>query len=76
MGPCWRCHGIHRTSLTPYAASMRDADSDGARKFAERVWREQGVILLGPEVLENRGWTDRAQIEFVVEKHFGKRDKR
>ncbi|MBK6800347.1 MAG: hypothetical protein IPG83_02350 [Novosphingobium sp.] len=55
---------------------MRDADSDGARKFAERVWREQGVILLGPEVLENMGWTDRAQIESVVEKHFGKRDKR
>lgn len=67
---------IRRTSLTPYAASMRDVDPDGARKFAEKVWREQGVILIGPEVLDGMGWTDRAQIEAVVEKHFGKRDKR
>lgn len=69
-------HGIHRTSLTAYAASMRDPDPDGARRFAAKVWHEQGVILLGPEVLNGMGWTDRAQIEAVVEKHFGKRDKR
>lgn len=43
-----------RTSLTPFAASMRDADPDGparaarAARAAREAWLEHGILVVFP----------------------------
>lgn len=36
------------TSLTKFAASMRDPDPDGAQKVARQAWRERGILVIFP----------------------------
>jgi hypothetical protein len=65
----------NRTSLTPYAANMRDPDPDGARKLAARKWHEQGIIVLLPESLARLDWQDRELVRAVAAKIYGPRGK-
>lgn len=37
-----------RTSLTPYAASMREPDPDGARRAAHQAWHNHGIAVIMP----------------------------
>lgn len=37
-----------RTSLTPYAGSMRDPDPEGQRRAARELWHRAGVITIFP----------------------------
>jgi hypothetical protein len=59
-----------RTSLTPFAASMRDPDPEGARRAARALWRDHGIIVIMPgdcqkldamfvEAIANRLYGDR-----------------
>ncbi len=63
--------GIRRTSLTPYAASMRDPDPAMARKAA----RDAYVATDGEMVLINRkwltSWTDQKQLDLLASKALG-----
>lgn len=67
-------HGIHRTSLTRHAASMRDPDPDGAHKLAARMWREHGHIAIRPESLARLPWQDREILERICDNLYGPRE--
>jgi hypothetical protein len=62
-----------RTSLTPYAAQMRDADPAKAVQAARAAYIEtQGeVVLINRSWLTN--WADRKQLELLAEKSLGVR---
>jgi hypothetical protein len=64
-----------RTSLTPYAAAMRDPDPDGARRLAARKWHDEGIIVLLPESLARLDWQDRELVRAVAAKIYGPRGK-
>ncbi len=55
-----------RTSLAPFIASMRDPDPDGARKFAAKVYRDSGVIVVDPAWIT--GWGDRELFRKIGER--------
>lgn len=64
---------INRTSLTSYAASMRDPCSENARREAKEAFHKtQGkIILINTDWLP--GWGDRQQAILLGEKLHGKR---
>ena len=64
-----------RSSLAPFAGSMRDADPDTAWALAERVWQEHGFALLNPDEVERRlGWIAGQEARNLATKCFGKRE--
>lgn len=65
--------GINRTSLTRYAAMMRDPDEDGARRMAARKWHEDGTIILLPDSIERMNWQDREYVRALAGKIYGRR---
>lgn len=58
------------TSLTKFAASMRDPDPDGARKAADIAWREHGICVIFPD--ECHG-LDREFVAAIANRLRGKR---
>jgi hypothetical protein len=62
---------IRRTSLTPYAASMRDPDPANARRAArESYLASQGeIVLINRKWLNN--WTDQKQLDLLAAKALG-----
>ncbi len=64
---------LRRTSLTPYAATMRDPDPDGARKLAARQWHQDGTIVLLPDSIRRLNTMDRDLVEAIAAKHYGPR---
>ena len=67
---------IRTTSLTKYAASMRDPDPDGAHRLAARKWHEDGSIILLPESIARLDWQDRELVNAIAAKIYGPRDER
>lgn len=61
------------TSLTPYAASMREPDPDGAHRLAVRKWHEDGSIVLLAASIERLEWQDRELVRAVATKIYGPR---
>lgn len=59
-----------RTSLTPFAASMRDPDPDGARRAAKRAWLDHGIVVIMPGDCQG---LDRQFIEAVANRLHGRR---
>ena len=66
--------GITRTSLTPYAASMRDPDPDGADRYAREAWHRHSVVVFTAGQLARMPWQDREILTSVAERVHGKRD--
>lgn len=64
---------LSRTSLTPYAAMMRDPDENGARRMAARKWHEDGTIILLPDSIERLSWQDRELVRAVAGRIYGRR---
>lgn len=64
---------ITRTSLTAFAASMREPDSEGARRFAREKFHDpdSGWIIIHPSWL--KGWAQRQQAVQLGEMVHGKR---
>lgn len=63
------------TSLTKYAASMRDPDPDGARRLAARKWHEDGTMVLLPDSLARLDRLDRELVQAIAAKIYGPRGK-
>lgn len=63
--------GVTRTSLTPYASSMRDPDPAMARKAARDAYlaSDGEIVLLNRKWLQN--WTDKKQLDLLAEKALG-----
>lgn len=47
---------MSRTSLTPYAASMRDPDPDGATRAARQAWHDHGIAVIRRADCERLDW--------------------
>ena len=59
-----------RTSLTPFAASMRDPDPDGARRAARQAWLDHGIVVIMPGDCTG---LDREFVAAVANRIYGKR---
>lgn len=55
-----------RSSLAPYAGSMRDADPATAKKFAFEMMERTGWIVLDPSWIDS--WGDREFVKAVAER--------
>jgi len=64
---------LSRTSLTPYAAQMRDPDPAGKRRMAAEQWRADGSIILFPDSIARLPWQDRELVERIAAKIYGER---
>ena len=62
-----------RTSLTPYAAQMRDPDPQGAHHLAARKWHEDGTIILFRDSIERLDWPERELVERITARIYGER---
>lgn len=62
-----------RTSLTPYAASMRDPDPQGAHRLAAEVWHRDGSIVIRAESKARLDRLDRDLLDAIAAKLYGKR---
>ena len=62
-----------RTSLTPYAAGMRDMDPDGWKFVGAKLWHEMGIAVIGPGQLNSS--IDQVYVEQCAERLYGKRKK-
>lgn len=61
------------TSLTPYAASMREPDPDGARRLAAEVWHRDGSVVIRAENKAGLNWQDREFLDAICAKLYGPR---
>lgn len=66
--------GITRTSLTPYAKSMQDADPRKAFELGKEAFHRDGVVCIPLSALEARcGWAAARQLRNLGDQYFGKR---
>lgn len=65
--------GVHRTSLTAYAGSMREPDPDGARRIAQQQFHASNGdwVILHKDWLA--GWAQQHQAIALGESVHGKR---
>lgn len=61
----------HRSSLAPYAGSMREPDPAKARTEARRAWHDHGLVLINPAWIA--GWADRQQLINLADRVHGPR---
>ena len=59
-----------RTSLTPYAGSMRDPDPEGQRRAARQLWHSRGIATIFPGDVSGM---DREWIQAIANRVYGKR---
>ena len=62
---------MNRTSLTPYAASMRDPHPGNAIKAAREAYQTSNgeIVLINRKWLVS--WTDQKQLDLLAVKAFG-----
>lgn len=65
---------MSRTSLTKYARTFREIDPDGARKASVAAWHKLGAVMVPVEILKDLPWEDRAFLESLAAKLYGKRE--
>lgn len=63
-------HHRSRTSLTAYAASMRDPDPAGARRAAQQLYDESGIVVIFPNDVAK---VDAMWIEAIGKRLYGSR---
>jgi len=57
---------VSRTSLTPFAASMRDPDPNGAKRAAQELFDQHGIVVLFEHDLRAMGTLERHLIEAIA----------
>ena len=62
-----------RTSLTPYAGSMRDPDPDGPHRLAAEMWHRDGSLVVRAESKARLDWQDRELLNAIGAKLYGPR---
>jgi hypothetical protein len=61
------------SSLSQFAAAMRDPDPDGAWKLAETIWKQHGVVVLVLSDIERKkGWSTARSARNLAEICYGK----
>lgn len=55
-----------RSSLAPFAANMREADPQGARKLAAKLFADTGMIIIDPAWIDS--WGDREFVKAIAAK--------
>lgn len=65
---------MSRTSLTKYAPTFREIDPDGARKASIAAWHKLGAVMVPVEILKDLPWEDRAFLEKLAARLYGKRE--
>lgn len=61
---------LHRTSLTPFAASMRDPDPAGQRRAAQELYDAHGIVVIFPRDVDR---LDAMWIEAIGKRLYGRR---
>ena len=61
---------LTHTSLTPFAKSMRDPDPDGARRAAQQLYDEHGIVVIFPNDVAK---VDSMWIEAIGKRLYGRR---
>ncbi|WP_298165081.1 hypothetical protein [Novosphingobium sp.] len=61
---------LTRTSLTPFARSMRDPDPAGARRVAQELYDEHGIVVIFPNDVAK---VDAMWIEAIGKRLYGRR---
>lgn len=59
-----------RSSLAPYAASMRDPDPQGAQRAAKQLWHEKGIAVIFVDEIHG---LERDMVMAIANKNYGKR---
>lgn len=63
-----------RTSLTPYAATMRDPDPEESFKKCRDAFHSDGVVCIRLSDMEaKQGWVAARNLRNLGEQYFGKR---
>jgi hypothetical protein len=63
-----------QTSLSAFAAAMRDPDPDAAWEFAKKLWNESGVaVFVLSDVERKSSWSTSRQARNIAEDCYGKR---
>lgn len=62
-----------RSTLAPYAPSMREPDPAAARRLARQAFHETGFIVLDPAWIQS--WGDRELVKAIAAKVHGKAKK-
>lgn len=62
---------MRSTSLTKFAASMRDPDPAGAKRVAAQLWQERGIIVIFPD--QTLPGIAQMAVEAVAIQQYGKR---
>ena len=63
-----------RTSLTPYAESMRDPDPKQAFERCREAFHRDGIVCISLAALEARcGWVAARNLRNLGDQYFGKR---
>jgi len=61
---------LTRTSLTPFARSMRDPDPAGSRRAAQELYDEHGIVVIFPNDVAK---VDAMWIEAIGKRLYGRR---
>lgn len=64
-----------RGSLTPFARAMNDPDPTAARRLAQQIYEEHGVVLILPSDI-TRGLISSAIVEAIVRLLYPNRKRR
>jgi hypothetical protein len=64
---------LHRTSLTKFAAAMRDPDPEGAKRAARQLWHERGIVVIFED--DEIPGLARMTVEAVAIAKYGRRKK-
>jgi hypothetical protein len=62
-----------RTSLTPFAAGMRDIDPAAITKIGALLWHRHGLVCVDPKKFKS--FADEKQAEILAELAYGPREK-
>ena len=65
---------LRRTSLTSYAASMRDPDPCGHMRLAKRRWHDEGDLVLMADQIARLNWQDRELLNAIGARLYGQRN--
>lgn len=64
-----------RSTLAPYASSMRDPDPAAAKLACKQAWHKDGILVINMERLDEYGFSyaEKLQVEATGIRLYGKR---
>lgn len=64
-----------RSSLTAYAASMREPDPMDAYRTKKKAWQDHGIVMIDPDkdINWDGGYSEREMLKALANRLYGKR---